>query len=176
MNVFRRTVPAWPDAEIEALIAEVSPELLAYLTRRTQPVDDAADVLAETLFTVWKRRADIPPTRDRARAWMFVTARNHLSNHQRGQARRHALADQLRDNLAGYDEAAPTGDDQAELVREALGSLPPDDQELIGLIVWDGFGVAEAGAIMRLSASTARSRYQRAKARLVRTLEEQQQP
>ncbi|MFT4030553.1 MAG: sigma-70 family RNA polymerase sigma factor [Protaetiibacter sp.] len=174
--MFRRPNPAWSAAEVEALIAEVSPELLAYLTRRTQPVDDAADVLAETLLTIWKRRADIPPTRDCARAWMFVTARNHLMNHARGQARRHALADRLRDNLAGYDEAAPSGDDRAELVRDALGALPPEDQELIGLIIWDGFGVAEAGAIMGLSASTSRSRYSRAKARFARALEGLQQP
>lgn len=175
MSMFSRAAPAWSATEVEELIAEVGPELLAYLTRRTQPVDDAADVLAETLLTVWKRRADIPPTRDRARAWMFVTARNHLMNHIRGRARRHALADRLRDNLSGYDDAATDGGEQAETVREALGLLPVEDQELIGLIVWDRFGVAEAGSIMGLTASTARSRYSRAKARFLLALEGLQQ-
>lgn len=45
---------------------------------------------------------------------------------------------------------------------------PAQVEELIGLMISDGFGVAEAGNIMGLAASTARSRYHRAKARFVR--------
>lgn len=77
-------------------------------------------MLAATLLMIWKRRADIPRSRDRVRAWMFVAVSGRRMNHARWQARRHTLADRLRDNLAGYDEAAPSGDDQAALVRDAV--------------------------------------------------------
>lgn len=173
MNPFRRSDLAWQPEAFESLIAQVSPDLLAYLARRTRPTDDAADVLAETLLTAWRRRADVPATMDRARAWLFVVARNHLMNHQRGNARRLALADRLRDQLAGYDDALPTHeDDRVQLVQEALGFLPEEDQELITLIIWDGLGVADAGAVIGLSPSSARSRYARAKTRFARALAE----
>lgn len=172
MSLFRRSEPVWEPEEFEAFIAQVSPDLLAYLARRTQPADDAADVLAETLLTAWRRRSDVPATADRARAWMFVVARNHLMNHQRGEARRLALADRLRDQLAGYDDAIYTGDDRAQLVRDALSFLPEEDQELITLIIWEGLGVGDAGAVIGLSPSSARSRYARAKARFARALAE----
>lgn len=159
----------WAARDLEDLINEISPQLLAYLTRMTQPVDDAADILAETLLTVWKRRSSLPTTRDQARAWIYVTARNHLANHRRGHVRRTALADRLREQLAGYDDGV-YDNDRAQQVRDALACLPDEDQEIITLINWDGFGVAEAGVVMGLSPSTARSRYARAKARLVRAL------
>lgn len=162
--------------ELEDLIRSVSPDLLGYLVRWTQPVDDAADVLAETLVVAWRRRHDIPAGHDHARAWLFVVARNTLANHRRGQLRRRALADRLRVQLAGYDEGGPVGDEQTERVRAALGTLPLEDQELITLIIWDGLAVAEAGQVLELPASTARSRYARARTRLARALAGQERP
>lgn len=172
MSPFRRSSSVWQPEELEHLIAQVTPDLLAYLTRRTEPADDAADVLAETLLTVWRRRTSIPLTVDRARAWIFVTARNHLMNHNRGRARRLALADRLRDQLSGYDAARTSEDARAQAVRDALACLPDEDQELITLVIWDGLGVADAGAVIGLPPSSARSRYARAKARFARAMAE----
>lgn len=160
------------DEIIEDLIRDVSPDLLAYLTRWTEPVDDAADVLAETLLVLWRRRTDLPPTRDRARAWAFGIARHQLANHRRGRLRRRALASRLEEQLASYDPVLTSSPDN-DRVRQALSRLALVDQELITLVIWDGFAVSDAGAVMGLNSSTARSRYSRAKAHLGRALEGQ---
>jgi len=57
-----------------------------------------------------------------------------------------------------------TGTDEA--ITDALAELTENDRELVTLILWDGFGVAEAGAVLGLKPATPRTRFARAKARL----------
>lgn len=54
----------------------------------------------------------------------------------------------------------------------ALAALSEQDLELVALIVWDGFGVAEAGALLGLRPDAARQRYARARSRLRGALNE----
>lgn len=51
-------------------------------------------------------------------------------------------------------------------VARALESLSHDQAELVRLVHWDGFTIAEAGKIMGVGASTARGRYASARAGL----------
>ncbi|WP_443192734.1 sigma factor-like helix-turn-helix DNA-binding protein [Paenarthrobacter sp. AB444] len=41
----------------------------------------------------------------------------------------------------------------------AVLDLRPKDRELVMLIVWDGFGEAETGALLGLSPTASRTRY-----------------
>ncbi|MGF4044253.1 RNA polymerase sigma factor [Paenarthrobacter nitroguajacolicus] len=68
-----------------------------------------------------------------------------------------------------YEPQAPYESDGE--VHRALSLLRLKDRELVMLIVWDGFGVAEAGAILGLSATASRTRYSRARKQLKDTLE-----
>jgi RNA polymerase sigma-70 factor (ECF subfamily) len=54
-------------------------DLLAYFSRRVTPVEDAADLLADTLMAVWRRVADLPADGTGARMWMFGVARRVCS-------------------------------------------------------------------------------------------------
>ena len=56
-------------------------------------------------------------------------------------------------------------DDGAE-VRDAVRRLEPELGELIRLVHWDGFSIADAGQVLGLPPSTARGHYQRAKEQL----------
>jgi RNA polymerase sigma-70 factor (ECF subfamily) len=56
----------------------------------------------------------------------------------------------------------PAADEGAE-VRDAISALHPDLAELVRLVHWDGFSLADAAAVVGIPASTARGRYQRAK-------------
>src|SRR5215469_13461565 len=77
--------------------------VLGYVVRRTASPEDAADVIAETFLTCWRRLEEVPPGLE-ARLWLFGVARRTLANHHRGERRRLALADRLRDDLAtAYD-------------------------------------------------------------------------
>jgi RNA polymerase sigma-70 factor (ECF subfamily) len=123
-------------------------------------------VLAEVLAIAWRRVADLPADDEEAAAWLFGVARGTLANHRRGQARRHALADRLRDHLAHRQREAAPAADEIIAVRDALGRLAPDDRELLTLVAWDGLRADEAAAILNISAEAARQRLVRARRRL----------
>jgi len=139
--------------------------LLAYFARRITPAEDAADCLSETLVVLWRRRNSLPDNDDDVRRWAYGIAKGVLSNMRRGRMRHRALADRLRAEVVA--SLVPPAD---HYIADALSQLNAKDRELVTLIVWDGFGVAEAGAVVGLKPDAARSRYSRARARLRETL------
>ena len=51
-------------------------------------------------------------------------------------------------------------------VLDALRRLPEIDREVVQLVVWESFSLADAATISRISAAAARKRYSRARVRL----------
>jgi len=143
----------------EASIRPLMPLLLAYFTRRVDPTVDAADCLSETLVVLWRRRGELPADEDGLRAWSYGIAKGVLANHQRSRIRHSRLSARLRDDLTLNPPARPvdTG------LTDALATLSAPDKDLVLLVAWDGFGVAEAGALLGLTPGAARSRYSRAR-------------
>lgn len=152
----------------EALLRE-SPDLLRYFRRRVTEPEDAADLLAETGLTAWRRVRDLPADDEGARRWLFTVAHNTYLNHQRGSRRRHALADRVRTILSRAEQVSPPSDEGIE-VRDAIDNLPAELAEIVRLIHWDGLTVTEAAEVIGVSSSTARARYQRARAEVRETL------
>src|SRR6202035_3680251 len=70
----------------EAVYAAHHGPILGYVLRRTSNPDDAADVIAETFLTAWRRLEDMPSD-PQARLWLYGVARRVLANHHRGQRR-----------------------------------------------------------------------------------------
>lgn len=180
-----RSAPVTPDGKPTAdewateVIRSNGTDLLAYLARRTSHTDDAADMLANVMLVIWKRRGSIPRGASEARMWSFGVARNALRDYRRQGVRRSRLAEALRTSLAtsfGSDQTEPSEllvrADRARDVRAAVASLPERDRELIMLIHWDGFSIAEAADFLRANASTTRTRYARARTRLAGLLGE----
>ena len=147
-------------ARLTEALREASADLLAYLQRRVG-MDDAPDLLGETMVVAWRRIADLPSDDERARMWLFGIARGTLLNHARGERRRWALADRIRGDRAP-DAVAPPSDHGAE-VRDAIDRLDPDLGELIRLVHWERLSLVDAAELLGIPASTARGRYQRAK-------------
>ena len=147
-------------AALTNALEHAAPDLLAYLEHRAGP-SDAPDLLGETMVVAWRRVRDLPQDPERARMWLFGIARGTLLNHARGARRQWALVDRIR-VLAATDEVAPPSDDGID-VRDAIARLDPDLAELIRLVHWERFSVADAAEVLGIPASTARSRYQRAK-------------
>ena len=152
-----------PTPAFEDSIRDLSAALLGYFLRRVEPAEDAADCLSETLMILWRRRDQLPGDADSLRAWSYGVAKGVLANYRRGRIRRGALAERLRTGLV-HTPLAPKGDD--DHVHVALSRLRRTDRELVMLIIWDGLGVGEAGKLLGLSPTAARSRYARARAKL----------
>ena len=147
----------------DALTA-ASPDLLRYFQRRLS-VDDAADGLAELMLAAWRRVDSTPHEPEQSRMWLFGVARHVVTNAVRSERRRWSLTERFREVLRTSPTEGRPADEGAE-VRDAIGRLSPAQAELVRLIHWDGFAIAEAAQILSISPSTARTRYQRARADL----------
>lgn len=137
-------------------------DLLRYFLGRLDR-EDAADALAEVMTTAWRRVDALPEKPEEARMWLFGIARNVRLHAERSTVRRTKLATRLRDELIHRD--APAADTGVE-IRDAIDRLDSNHAELIRLVHWDGFSIADAAEMMEIPSSTARSRYQKAKAAL----------
>jgi len=100
--------------------------------------------------------------------WSFGIARNVLREHYRHTTKQLSLADGLRARLRISAEQENAADAvvetqmRAETVREALTALDERSRELVMLVHWDGFSVAEAARLLSINQSTARTKYSRA--------------
>lgn len=163
------SVTATPEsatADVTSVLRCLMPELLAYFVRRLENSEDAADAVSETMLVLWRRRAMIAGRSEDVRRYAYGVARMVLATARRGRLRRRALADRLAIELAGVLAVPVPGYVRDEELHAALASLPGRDRELVMLVAWEGFGVAEAGALLGVRPDAARTRYSRARARL----------
>lgn len=93
--------------------------------------------------------------------WLFGIARGTLLNHARGERRRLALVDRLRSNMSLT--RATNGADEGADVRDAIDRLDENLAEIVKLVHWDGFALAEVADILGVPLTTVRSRYRRAR-------------
>lgn len=144
---------------VGSVIRREAPRLLAFFERRA-PYSDAPDLLGEVLMVAWRRADKLPTDEQAARMWLFGVARRVLSTSRRAGTRRQALVDRLRAEAELFSTDHRAEDD--ELVA-ALATLSPVDAEIIRLVHWDGFTLAEVADHLGRPAGTIRSRYSRAR-------------
>lgn len=149
---------------LTSVLAADSPALLNYLQRRAG-IQDSPDLLAEVMVVAWRRISALPKDPEQARMWLFGIARNIPSDHARGERRRWRLADRIRSRTTAADATTAPVDAHYD-VQDAVNRLPAELAELVRLVHWDGFTLADAAELTGVSASTARGRYQRARAQL----------
>jgi RNA polymerase sigma factor (sigma-70 family) len=146
--------------------------ILGYVLRRSDNPDDAADVIAETFLTAWRRLDAVPPG-DQARLWLYGVARRVLANHRRGERRRIAAADRLRAQLAArYQPPEYTG--ELGDIAAAFRSLPEPDRELLALVGWEGLDHGQVAAVLGCSRNAVRIRLHRARRRFAGALASRQ--
>lgn len=168
MNSDRRPVagdqPARED-RFRRLYADHARQVLSYALRRTGDREAAADVVADTFLVAW-RRLDEVPGGDKAQMWLYGVARRVLANQQRGERRRHRLAEQLARELTVALDARPALEPQASPLRDALAGLSSEDQELLRLAAWEELNPGQIAAVLGVTQIAVRSRLHRARKRL----------
>ena len=168
----RRTDHGDRHARFERIYAAHYQLILAYALRRTETRDDAADVVAETFLTAWRRQEQAPdgPT---VRLWLYGIARRVLANHLRGRRRHERLGTRLRSGAAGADHTSRPAAAITE-ARTAIGSafdrLKAADRDLLVLVATEGLTTSEVAQVLGCSATTVRVRLHRARARFAREL------
>ncbi|WP_433011601.1 RNA polymerase sigma factor [Kribbella sp. CA-294648] len=152
----------------EQLFAANREAVLGYLLRRTGNRHDAADLLADTFLVAWRRLDDVPAG-DETRPWLYGVARRVLANHQRGEGRRHALADRLRNELAETDDPPQTLTDNSPAAI-AFRCLPEQDRELLSLVAWEELDTAQIAITLGITRNAVRIRLHRARKRFAKLL------
>lgn len=165
------------EATFDRLYAEHGRAVLAYALRRTADPQDAADVLAEAFLVAW-RRLDAVPHGDAARLWLYGVARHALANQRRSERRRERLAERLRRELPGALETMSplSAGTETGAIREALGRLGSEDQEILRLAGWEELRPDEIATVLGISHVAARSRLHRARRRLRTALQRAPEP
>lgn len=158
---------------VTTVIQENGRDLLSYFIRRVSDPSEAADLLGTLFVVMWRRSDSLPTDLERARKWCFGIARNALREHRRGQARQIALASALRAHLevavqSHTIDPAHTVEQREEGVRlrAAISRLDSRSQDLVMLVHWDDFSIADAAEHLGMNPSSARTRYSRACAKL----------
>jgi RNA polymerase sigma-70 factor (ECF subfamily) len=155
-------------AAVEALWRESSARLRAWFERQTRSASDAEDLLQETFIRVHER---LDTLRDALslRAWVGTIARNVLRDHWRRRAA-------AQDEPEPAEPAAPLDEQGLDLtvagwLEDFLGELDPEDARALRLADLEGRTQRELADVLGLSLSGAKSRVQRARARLRERLE-----
>jgi RNA polymerase sigma factor (sigma-70 family) len=157
-------------AGFEQLFRDTRTDLLAYVMRRSQSAEDAADVLAETYLIAWQKLDSIP-TGERARLWLFGVARNLLLKGASRHRSRHVLVERLAGELRrAHPLPAPVEDERSSALRSALAALPERDRELLMLTAWEGLTPKQIAVVVDTPANLVRVRLHRARTRLKRDL------
>jgi RNA polymerase sigma-70 factor (ECF subfamily) len=149
------------ERRFEAVYAANHTPILGYVLRRTSNPDDAADVLAETFLTAWRRVEDVPSGPD-ARLWLYGVARRVLANHHRGERRRSALSERLRADL-DITWRYPEYPDDTARIADAFRRLPADKREILALNVWEGLDYGQIATVLGCSRNAVRIRLHRAR-------------
>lgn len=175
----RRDVAAGPasmpaaEVRVERILREHGTALLNYFARRIPIAEDAADLLSETMLVLWRRQNDVPESDVEAKMWAYGVARHILISHRRSTGRQQALTDRVRLLVAESSRAqvvSPELGIEVEDVRAAVRALPSRDREIVMLVHWEGFNLAEVAQILAANPSSVRNRYTRARKKLASVL------
>ncbi len=160
-----------PQLRVARLYERYSPQISAYAARRAKH-GDAADVVAETFLTAWRRHEDVPAEPETL-PWLYGVARKVLANQRRSENRRKHLHDRLRSETptSCSSTCRLESSEQFERMVIALDDLSEEDAELLRLTAWEGLTPSEIASIMGIEANAARQRLFRARGRLQNELD-----
>jgi RNA polymerase sigma-70 factor (ECF subfamily) len=150
-----------------------APRVKAYLRRTGMDGTAADEVTQEVMLILWRKAGQFDPARAGAATWVFAIARNARIDHAR---RRRDVA--LPDQPELADEArAPSAEtltltvEREALVRAALKTLSPEQQQIMQLSFFSETSHAAIAAALNLPLGTVKSRIRLGLARLRALLE-----
>jgi RNA polymerase sigma factor (sigma-70 family) len=149
----------------EAAYRELYEPICGYTLRRVRDPEDAAEAIAETFVTLW-RRFDRCPQGEQLRPWLYGVARRVIANQRRGERRRTALGERLVENFDPAAFEATVGPEDPTALAQAFAGLSESDRELLSLVAWEGLSRGEIAVALGTSRAAVRLRLHRARKRL----------
>jgi RNA polymerase sigma factor (sigma-70 family) len=159
--------------QLEAFYREHLPFVRSYVARRVDDPCDVADVTADIFLRVIKSAATYRAQLGPPRAWLTGIARNAVAEHRLVGAQYEATVRQLGGRRWLDEDSADrivqrvTAEADARALLDLIAEIPVSLRAVVELVAVDGLSVAEAAAVLEISAGAARVRYHRAR-RLLR--------
>ena len=142
------------------LYAHFAPRLKAFMLKRGCDFATAEEVAQMALVAVWQKAALYQPEKASAATWIFTIARNlHIDQIRKAKRPEPDPNDplfvpagekQADDSIAEAQDAAR--------VREAIATLPPDQQEVLRLSFYDDMSHGQISSALGLPLGTVKSR------------------
>jgi len=132
--------------------------------------EEAQDVLQEVYLRVLDGRAQFAG-QSSVKTWLFAVIRRTASEHQRRRWLRASLLERwlqpepISDPASGPEAELGTSQDDARL-RAALAGLSTRQQEVLHLVFYQDLTIEEAAGLLGISLGSARTHFERGKARL----------
>ena len=147
----------------EAIWNEFSNKLRQFILRRVHDPEVADDILQE-VFVKIHNRIDTLQDDAKIESWVYQITRNAIIDHYRAQKQNAPLDESL---TAPEDEGANDAEKQlAPSLKGMVNALPRDYREAIVLTEYEGISQKELSERLGISFSGAKSRVQRARAKL----------
>ncbi|TDK28216.1 sigma-70 family RNA polymerase sigma factor [Arthrobacter crusticola] len=139
--------------------------------RLAQNRADAEDVSAVAFLELWRLRAKVRLVECSVLPWLLVTTTNCALNLRRSTRRYEVLLKSLPHGTVAADPAETYLQENPlhgvdDHLAAALRALKPVDLQLITLVALEGYDIAAAAAVLRLSPEAAKTRLHRARQRL----------
>jgi RNA polymerase sigma-70 factor (ECF subfamily) len=144
------------------------PSLRAFAVALSGNATTANDLVQETLLKAWSHQNLFQPGTN-FKAWLFTILRNTYYSQYR-RSRREVLDTGKIAEMRCVSPNQPSHVDMMEFAA-ALHALPVDQREALILVGAEGYSYEEAANITGCAIGTVKSRVNRARVRLARTLE-----
>lgn len=150
-----------------------APQMLGVCVRYTKSLDDAEDVLQEGFVKVFLQLQQYKGDGELG-AWMrrimVNTAISYLKKHS--HYRLHMQFDAAGPHPVVQESATPKL--QADTLIALIQRLPTGYQTVFNLVAMEGLNHVEVGQLLNISENTSRSQYSRARALLMRWIQEEE--
>jgi len=155
---------ATAEASIKDGILEVLPSLRAYAISLVRNIEQADDLVQETILRAWHKQGSFQPGTN-LNAWLFTILRNQFHSQYRKKKRE---VEDVDGTYASQLKCAPEQIHKIEMhdLNAALQQLPPDQREALLLVAAEGLSYEEAAEICDTAVGTIKSRVNRARTRL----------
>lgn len=150
------------DNQVETIWTELAANLRRFILKRVGDEQTADDIL-QNVFIKIHTHLDSLEDESKLQSWVYQIARNAIADHYRRAPLTQALDADMPQSEDMDDEARAA---LALSVREMVDCLPAEYRDALILDAFEGLDQAEIGARLGISVSGAKSRVQRARAKL----------
>jgi RNA polymerase sigma-70 factor (ECF subfamily) len=149
------------DASVfRSLFLTFCPKVRAMLIRQGTDRETAEEIAQDTMLAVWRKSHQFSDDRGSISAWIYAIARNLRIDRVRQQAVWQRCHEEFEtvERLQSSPAEPRSWEQEKSEIESALGSLPPEQEQVIQLSFVDGLSQSQIAARLNLPLGTVKSR------------------